>query len=113
MSVDGHQNGEGWQLRADAKGKPQCVLIFVQVADPYFEVDQPRSTINGGQDLLAKFTFKPPSSDPILKDIGALKGIGQWVESIWDLKLQGGFIESGMPDPLVIEIVLRAYVQQI
>jgi hypothetical protein len=49
----------------------------------------------------------------MLKDIGALKGIGQWVESIWDLKLQGGFIEAGMPDPLVIEVVLRAYVQQI
>jgi hypothetical protein len=49
----------------------------------------------------------------MLKEIGALKGIGQWVESVWDLKLQGGFIESGMADPHVIEIVLRAYVQQI
>jgi hypothetical protein len=49
----------------------------------------------------------------MLKDIGALKGIGQWIESIWDLKLQGGYIEPGMADPLLVEVVLRAYVQQI
>jgi len=61
--------------------------------------------------MIVKFTFKPPTTDPLLKDIGALKGIGQWIESMWDLKLQGGFIESGMADPQVVEIVLRAYVQ--
>lgn len=63
--------------------------------------------------MQAVFKFKPPSQDPMLKDIGALKGIGQWIESIWDLKLQGGYIEPGMADPLLVEVVLRAYVQQI
>jgi len=57
--------------------------------------------------------FKPPQVDTLLKDIDALTGIGQWVESIWELKLQGGFVEPGNPDPLVVDIVLRAYVQQI
>jgi len=48
--------------------------------------------------------------DSLLKDIGALKGLGQWIESIWDLKLQGGYFEAGMSDPQIIEVVLRAYV---
>ena len=39
------------------------------------------------------FKFKPPLVDNLLKDIGALKGIGQWIESNWECKLQGGFIE--------------------
>jgi len=46
-----------------------------------------------------------------LKDIKALKGIGQWVESVWELKLIGGFFEPGQPDPVFIDIVLRAYVE--
>jgi len=41
------------------------------------------------------FKFKPPLVDNLLKDIGALKGIGQWIESNWECKLQGGFIEPG------------------
>ena len=48
--------------------------------------------------------------DSLLKDIGALKGLEQWVESIWDLKLQGGYFEAGMSDPQIIEIVLRTAV---
>jgi hypothetical protein len=59
------------------------------------------------------FTFKPPQIDPLLQDIGALKGIGQWVESVWECKINGGFIEPGTPDLLAIDIVLRAYVEQI
>ncbi len=42
-----------------------------------------------------KFTFNHPKADPLLKDIGALKGIGQWIESVWELKLIGGFVEAG------------------
>jgi len=41
------------------------------------------------------FKFKPPQVDTLLKDIGALTGLGQWVESVWDLKLIGGFYETG------------------
>jgi hypothetical protein len=70
-----------------------------------------KGTLNGGQELILKFTFNHPKSDPILKSIGALKGIGQWVESLWELKLIGGFVELGQPDVNVIEILLRAYVE--
>ena len=88
--------------------------MYLQVAnDPYFECDPAKGTVAGGQETIVSFKFKPPQVDALLKDIGALKGLGQWVESIWDLKLQGGFFETGMTDPQNIEVVLRAYVQQI
>ena len=87
------------------------IFNLIQAPDTYFEADQPRGSLSGGQEIVIKFTFKPPNIDPLLKDIGALKGIGQWIESVWDLKLQGGFIEPGMIDPLIVEVVLRAYVQ--
>ena len=51
--------------------------------------------MNGGQELIVKFTFNPPKQDILLKGISALKGIGQWVESLWELKLIGGFVEPG------------------
>ena len=63
--------------------------------------------------MQVKFTFKPPSIDPLLQDIGALKGIGQWVESVWECKLSGGFVEPGIPDNLSVDVTLRAYVEQI
>jgi hypothetical protein len=43
--------------------------------------------VQGGGETIVTFKFKPPNVDVLLKDIGALKGLGQWVESIWDLKL--------------------------
>jgi len=49
----------------------------------------------------------------LLKNITALKGIGQWVESVWELKLIGGYTEPGSPDPVIADVVLRAYVEQI
>jgi hypothetical protein len=51
-----------------------------------------KGNLNGGQEQIIKFTFNPPKSDPLLKGIGALKGIGQWIESLWELKLIGGFL---------------------
>lgn len=63
--------------------------------------------------MQVKFTFKPPSIDPLLQDIGALKGIGQWVESVWECKLSGGWVEAGIPDNLSVDVTLRAYVEQI
>jgi hypothetical protein len=66
--------------------------------------------VAGGTETVVSFKFKPPQVDTLLKDIDALKGLGQWVESVWDLKLQGGYFEQGMTDPQMIEIVLRAYV---
>lgn len=82
-------------------------------ADKYFECDNPKGAVAGGQEQVVKFMFSPPQTDELLKDITALKGIGQWVESVWELKLIGGFVEPGQPDPLLVDVVLRAYVEQI
>ena len=65
----------------------------------------------GGQEQLIKFNFTPPQADDLLKGITALKGIGQWVESVWELKLVGGFVETGQPDTITCDVVLRAYVE--
>ncbi len=54
-----------------------------------------KGTLGAGQEVIVKFTFNHPKADPLLKDIGALKGIGQWVESVWELKLIGGYVEPG------------------
>jgi len=42
-----------------------------------------------------------------------LKGIGQWVESSWELKMTGGYVDAGQPDLMIVDVVLRAYVEQI
>mmetsp|Transcript_18329 Transcript_18329/g.13325 ORF Transcript_18329/g.13325 Transcript_18329/m.13325 type:complete len:102 (-) Transcript_18329:26-331(-) len=82
--------------------------------DKFFECDNLKGTLAGGQELMVKFTFNPPKQDPLLKGIEALRGIGQWVESSWELKLIGGFVaEAGQPDSMVVEVLLRAYVEQI
>jgi len=46
-----------------------------------------KGVINGGQEQIVSFKFKPPQVENLLKDITALKGIGQWVESNWECKL--------------------------
>jgi len=46
-----------------------------------------KGTVQGGQEQVVKFLFHPPQTDSLLKDIGALRGIGQWVENVWELKL--------------------------
>lgn len=73
----------------------------------------PKGTVAPGAEQTVNFIFTPPQSDDLLKGIKALKGIGQFVESTWELKLIGGFVEPGHPDPVFVEVVLRAYVEQI
>jgi len=82
--------------------------------DKFFECDNLKGNLAGGQEQVIKFTFNPPKSDPLLKGIDSLRGIGQWVESLWELKLIGGFVaEAGQSDSLTVEVLLRAYVEQI
>lgn len=80
-------------------------------ADKYFECDIPKGTVAGGQEQLIKFNFTPPQADEILRGITDLKGIGQWVESVWELKMIGGYVEPGSPDSVTVDVVLRAYVE--
>ena len=87
--------------------------LVLQNTDKYFDIDNPKGTVAAGQEVIVKFTFNPPKQDELLKAIGALKGIGQWVENVWELKLAGGYVEPGQPDSMIIDIVLRAYVEQI
>jgi len=70
-------------------------LVAPANAEKYFECDMPKGTVQGGIETEVKFNFSPPQVDDLLKNIGALKGIGQWVENVWELKLQGGFVEPG------------------
>lgn len=70
-----------------------------------------KGTVQAGGESIVSFTFNPPKMDELLKSIGALKGIGQWVETTWELKLAGGFVEPGQPDPKSVNIVLKAYVE--
>ena len=44
---------------------------------------------------MVKFVYSPAQTDELLKNIKALKGIGQWVENVWELKLSGGYYEAG------------------
>ena len=81
--------------------------------DKFFECDNLKGTLAGNQEVILKFTFKPPPQDALLKGISALKGIGQWVESVWEVKLIGGWVELGQADTMIVEVVLRAYVEQI
>lgn len=83
----------------------------MQKEDKYFECDLPKNAVNSGAETVITFKFKPPQVDPLLQDIKALKGIGQWIESIWECKISGGFIEAGQPDLTSIDVVLRAYVE--
>ena len=77
----------------------------------YFDCDQPKGTVAGGNESVVTFSFTPPKGDELLKGIGALKGIGQWVETVWELKLSGGFVEPGQQDGKSVNVVLRAYVE--
>lgn len=83
----------------------------LQKEDKYFECDLPKNAVNSGAETVITFKFKPPQVDPLLQDIKALKGIGQWIESIWECKISGGFIEAGQQDLTSIDVVLRAYVE--
>ena len=59
------------------------------------------------------FNFKKPNKDPLLKDLDCLNDIGMWVTSKAELKITGGFIIAGAQDVALVEVYLRAYIEQI
>ena len=79
----------------------------------YFTCDNPKGAINSGSEVILTFTYKKPEGDPLTKDIKCLKGIGMWVEAKCELKINGGFIQPNMSDNVSIDVILRAYVEQI
>ena len=80
---------------------------------PYFTCDNPKGSINAGQELVITFGYKKPERDDLIKDIECLKGIGMWVESTNEVKINGGYIEGNTQDNVSIYVILRAYVEQI
>ena len=43
----------------------------------------------------------------------AVEGIGQWVEQKAEIKIAGGLARQGFPEQFNIEVILRAYIDQI
>ena len=80
---------------------------------PYFTCDNPKGSINSGQELVITFGYKKPERDPLIKDIECLKGVGMWVESTNEIKINGGYIEGNTQDNISVYVILRAYVEQI
>jgi hypothetical protein len=98
----------------DAKLEKNGAFEFNPPGDEkYFECDNPKGALSGGQETVISFTFKPPDVDPLLKEIKEVRSIGRWVVSNWECKITGGFVEAGLPDLMTYKIKLKAYAQQI
>ena len=80
---------------------------------PYFTCDNPKGSVNSGQEITITFGYKKPDRDPLIKDIECLKGVGMWVESTNEIKINGGYIEGNTQDNVSVYVILRAYVEQI
>ena len=87
--------------------------VFLDKDCPYFSCDNPKGSVNSGQELVITFSYKKPDRDPLIKDIECLKGIGIWVESTVEIKINGGYIEGSTQDNVSVFVILRAYVEQI
>jgi hypothetical protein len=87
--------------------------VFLDKDCPYFTCDNPKGAVNSGQELVITFGYKKPERDPLIKDIECLKGVGMWVESTNEIKINGGYIEGNTQDNVSVFVVLRAYVEQI
>jgi hypothetical protein len=49
----------------------------------------------------------------MLRDIKCLNDIGMWITTRAELKITGGYVQSGQPDVNITEIFLKAYIEQI
>jgi len=87
--------------------------IIIGKDDLYFTADNTKGTINAGSEVNITFTLKRPGRDPLLKDLTCLNDIGMWITTKAELKLVGGFVNAGAIDALSIDILLRAYIEQI
>ncbi len=87
--------------------------IIMNKDDIYFTCDNNKGTVNAGSEVNITFMFKKPARDPLLKDLVCLNDIGMWITTKAELKLVGGFLNVGANDAVSIEILLRAYIEQI
>ena len=87
--------------------------IIMNKDDPYFTCDNPKGGINAGSEVVINFGFKKPAADPLTQDIECLKGVGTWITSKVELKINGGYIQPGALDAVVVDIYLKAYIEQL
>lgn len=87
--------------------------IFMQKDDSFFTCENLKGSINAGSEVAIAFNLKRPGRDPLLKDLDCLNDIGMWITTKAELKLSGGFVNVGHPDSVTVEILLRAYIEQI
>ena len=81
--------------------------------DIFFTVDNQKGSVNAGSEVIITFNLKKPGRDPLLKELTCLNDVGMWVTTKAELKLAGGFINTGTNDSVLIDILLRAYIEQI
>ena len=79
----------------------------------YFTCDNPKGSINSGSEVTITFSYKKPEGDPLTRDIQCLKGVGMWTEAKCELKINGGFIQNNAVDNVSVDVILKAYVEQI
>ena len=87
--------------------------IIMNKDDTYFTCDNPKGSINAGSEVVISFGFKKPAPDPLTQDIECLKGVGTWITSKVELKINGGYIQPGAVDAVVVDIYLKAYIEQL
>ncbi|MCQ2817863.1 MAG: hypothetical protein MJ252_11415 [archaeon] len=87
--------------------------IIMDKDDPYFVVDNPKGALNGGAEVIVTFTFKKPALDPLTSSIACLDGIGMWVTSKAELKINGGYIAPNAQDAVSVTVVLKAYINNV
>jgi hypothetical protein len=69
--------------------------------------------VNSGSENVISFTLKKPAKDALLKDLDFLNDIGMWITTKAELKISGGFCPAGVTDAFTVEVLLRAYIEQI
>ena len=74
---------------------------------PYFTCDNPKGSVNSGQEITITFGYKKPDRDPLIKDIECLKGVGMWVESTNEIKINGGYIEGNTQDNVSVFVIFH------
>jgi len=89
------------------------VILPKEEKQVYFACDLMKDTVPAGSSKTVTFTFKPPQRDAFIGNIVALEGIGQWIEQKAEIKIAGGLARQGYPEQFSMEVVLRAYIDQI
>ena len=87
--------------------------VIIPKEDIYFSCDNPKGSVNSGNEVIVAFNFKKPPPDPILGHIEELSNIGMWINTKVEVRITGGYIATNESDLSIIEVELKAYVNQL